>query len=109
MREQTLAGILGVAGPPQPLGWITNTQPLAMVPIMNDRPAVAAQPRFPITVVVRSDFVSASVIRLPPGGTGAPIPTNLLFYLGRALMIAPSGGPVNPVTDPVALVAGPEQ
>src|ERR1700734_1076806 len=35
MRGQGLAGRLGVAGPTQPLGWITNTQPLAMGDITN--------------------------------------------------------------------------
>ena len=59
MREQALAGILGVAGPTQPLGWISNTQPLAMVDVTNDRPAGPAQPTIPLAVLVRSDFVSA--------------------------------------------------
>jgi hypothetical protein len=125
MREQTLAGILGVAGPTQPLGWISNVQPLSMVAVTNDRPPVAAQPSFPLTVLVRSDFVgpvqtalntlhsygatlplvSPSVIVLPPGGTGATIPSNILFYLGRTLMIAPSAALVDPATDPIALIA----
>ncbi|WP_348263907.1 IPT/TIG domain-containing protein [Telmatobacter sp. DSM 110680] len=125
MREQTLAGILGVAGPAQPLGWITNTQPLSMVAIPNDRPPVAAQHSFPLTVLVRSDFVSAvqsalktlhsygatlpmvspSVIMLPPGGTGSTIPNNLLFYLGRILNISPAAGLINPSGDPIALLA----
>jgi hypothetical protein len=125
MREQALAGILGVAGPTQPLGWITNTLPLAMVAIPNDRPAVAAQAAFPLTVLVRSDFVasvqralnvlhsygamlplvSPPVIQLPPGGTGATIPGPVLFYLGRTLMIAPSAALIDPSSDPVALIA----
>ncbi|MBV8457130.1 MAG: IPT/TIG domain-containing protein [Acetobacteraceae bacterium] len=125
MREQALAGILGVAGPPQPLGWITNTQALAMVAITNDRPAVAAQPNFPLTVLVRSDFVPAvqnalrtlhsfgatlplvspPAILLPPGGPGSAVPANILFYLGRTLMIAPSAALSNPATDPVAILA----
>ncbi|MBV9016444.1 MAG: IPT/TIG domain-containing protein [Alphaproteobacteria bacterium] len=124
MREQTLAGILGVAGPTQPLGWISNELPLSMVAMTNDRPAVAAQASFPLTVLVRSDFVagvtsalqtlhaygatipltSPSVILLPPGGTGATIPQPVLFHLGRTLMIAPSAALANPASDPVAIL-----
>jgi hypothetical protein len=127
MREQTLAGILGVAGPNQPLGWISNTLPLAMVAVTNDRPAVPAQPSFPLTILVRSDFVagvqaafktlhsygatlpltSPSVITLPPGGTGSAAPANILFYLGRSLMIAPPAALLNPAADPIALVQSP--
>ncbi len=124
VREQAIAGILGVAGPPQPLGWVSNTQALAMVAITNDRPAVAAQPTFPLTVLVRSDFVSGvqgalktlhsfgatlplvgpPVILLPPGGPGAPQPSNLLQYLGRTLTIAPSAALAHPASDPVAIL-----
>jgi hypothetical protein len=124
MREQTLAGILGVAGPSQPLGFISNTQPLAMVAVTNDRPPVAAQPSFPLTVLVRSDFVgpvqnalsilhtygatlplvSPPVLTLPNGGTGTTPPTDILFYLGRTLVIAPTAALNNPAGDPVALL-----
>ncbi len=125
IREQAIAGILGVAGPPQPLGWVSNTQPLSMVPVTNDRPPVAAQRSFPLTTLVRSDFVSGvqsalktlhsygatlpltspSVIVLPKGGTGVPVPSNILLYLGRVLTIAPSAGLINPAADPIALIA----
>jgi hypothetical protein len=125
MREQTLAGILGVAGPVQSLGWVSNVQPLSMVAVTNDRPPVAAQPSFPLTVLVRSDFVAAvqsalstlhsygatlplvspPAIVLPPGGTGAVIPANIMYYLGRTLMIAPTAALANPVADPIALIA----
>ena len=125
MREQTLAGILGVAGPTQPLGWISNNQPLSMVAVPNDRPPVAAQASFPLTILVRSDFVSGvqsalktlhnygatlpltspSAIMLPPGGTGATIPQPILFYLGRTLMVAPSAALNNPAADPIAVLA----
>jgi hypothetical protein len=124
MREQTLAGILGVAGPTQPLGWISNTLPLAMVAVTNDRPAVAAQPSFPLTILVRSDFVagvqaafkqlhgygatlpltSPSVITLPAGGTGTTAPPNILLYLGRTLTIAPNAALINPAADPIAII-----
>lgn len=126
MREQTLAGILGVAGPTLPLGWISNTQALSMVAVPNDRPAVAAQPSFPLSVLVRSDFVAAlqsalkvlhsygatlplvspPAIQLPPGGTGAKIPGSMMtmMYLGRSIMIAPSAGLTNPASDPILLI-----
>jgi hypothetical protein len=124
MREQALAGILGVAGPAMPLGWITNDLALSMVAVSNDRPPVAAQASFPLSVLVRSDFVAGvqaafktlhgygatlpltgpSVLLLPPGGTGATIPLPVLFYLGRTLMIAPSAALANPNSDPVAIV-----
>jgi hypothetical protein len=95
-----------------------------MVAVPNDRPAVSAQPSFPLSFLIRSDFVagvesaltvlhsygatlpltSPSAITLPPGGTGAAIPQPILFYLGRMLMIAPSAALDDPATDPVALV-----
>lgn len=124
MRQQTLAGILGVAGPAQPLGWISNNQPLSMVAVPNDRPQVPAQASFPLTTLVRSDFVSSvlaayktihgygatlpltspSVIQLPLGGTGATIPQPILFYLGRMLSIAQSAALRNPAADPIAVL-----
>ncbi len=124
MREQTLAGILGVAGPTQAQGFISNTTPLTMVALPNDRPAGAAQPSIPTNVLVRSDFVSSvqaavkalhasgatlpltgpSVITLPKGGPGATVPANVLFYLGRTLNLAPQTALVAPGTDPIALI-----
>jgi hypothetical protein len=124
MRQQTLAGILGVAGPAQPLGWISNNQPLSMVAVPNDRPQVPAQASFPLTTLVRSDFVSSvqtalktirsygatlpltspSVIQLPPGGTGATIAQPILFYIGRMLTIAPTAALRNPTADPIAVL-----
>ncbi len=135
MREQALAGILGVAGPVNALGWVSNVQPLSMVAVTNDRPPVAAQSSFPLTVLIRSDFVgpfqaalktlhsygatlpltSPSVILLPAGGTGAVVPPApaILYFLGRAISIAPSAALAVPGADPIALVsaasAGPFQ
>jgi hypothetical protein len=124
MREQALAGILGVAGPSSPLGWISNEQPLAMVSITNDRPPGPAQPTIPLTVLVRTDFVSAvkaaitsihqygamlpfaggSVLQLPLGTPGGSPPANMLQYIGRQLMLAPNAALVNPATDALALI-----
>src|SRR5580693_276014 len=124
MRERVRAGILGVAGPNQPLGWISNTQPLAMVDITNDRPAGPAQPTIPLTVLVRSDFVSAvkgalaavhqygatipfaspPVLQLPVGMPGATPPADILRFLGRELSLAPAAALAAPKTDPLAIV-----
>jgi hypothetical protein len=123
MLEESLAGILGVAGPNPPLGWISSTMPLAMVSITNDRPAGPAQPSIPLTVLVRSDFVSAvkaavttihsygatlplagaSVLQLPAGAPGASPPADVLKYLGRELMLAPTAALANPQSDPLAI------
>jgi hypothetical protein len=124
MREQTLAGILGVAGPTQAQGFLSTTTPLSMVAIANDRPAGAAQPSIPTNVWIRSDFVSSvqaavkalhaqgatlpltgpSVLTLPKGGPGAAMPANVLFYLGRTLNLAPAAALAVPGTDPLALI-----
>ena len=124
MREQVLAGILGVAGPNPPLGWISNTQPLAMVDITNDRPASPAQPTIPLSVLVRSDFVTAvkaafaavhqygatipfaspPAIQLPMAVPGAALPAGILRYLGRELDLAPAAALAAPGTDPLAIV-----
>lgn len=122
MREQTLAGILGVAGPTTPLGW-TSTIPLTMVPVTNDRPAGPAQPTIPLTFYVRSDFatptnaaltflhqrgctlpLASPAPRLPSGMPGATPPADALPFLGRTLDIVASAALTNPATDPVALV-----
>jgi hypothetical protein len=124
MREQTLAGILGVAGPTPAQGWINNTMPLSMVSMVNDRPAGPAQASIPVNYLVRSDFVGAvqaalktlhatgatlpftgpSVLTLPPGSPGATPPANVLPYLGRTLMLAPQAALLAAATDPLALI-----
>lgn len=96
-----------------------------MAAVTNDRPAVAAQPSFPLTVLVRSDFVagvqaaqktlhgygatlpltSPSAIVLPPGGTGSTVPLPVLFFIGRMLTIAPSAALADPAADPVAIIS----
>lgn len=122
MREQTLAGILGVAGPVAPLGW-TSTAPLSIVPITNDRPAGAAQASIPLTFYVRSDFATATnaaltffhqrgctlplasqAPRLPTGLPGATPPADALPFVGRTLDIVASAALNTPATDPIALV-----
>jgi len=124
IRQQALAGMLGVAGPSQPLGWISNIQPLAMVDITNDRPPGPAQPTIPLAFLVRSDFVSGvkaavasahhygttipfaspPVLQLPVALPGAAVPADVLRYLGRELNLAPAAALANPATDPLAIV-----
>ncbi len=124
MREQTLAGILGVAGPSPALGFISG-QPLSMVSLANDRPAGAAQASLPLSVLVRSDFSAAflsavaslhaqgatlpcagpTTLVLPAGRPGAVVPSDLLLYAGRVLNLAASAAlSTTPTTDPLALV-----
>lgn len=122
MREQTLAGILGVAGPTPALGW-TAAQPLSMVSVPNDRPTGTFQSTLPLSVLVRSDFVGAfqttvtalhaqgatlpctapTTSSLPPGGPGTTVPADLLSCVGRVLMLAPAAALVAPATDPIVL------
>lgn len=124
MRAQALAGIMGVAGPSQPLGWVTNDQSLAFVTLANDRPAGPAQPTISLTFLVRSDFSGAfqaalnalhqqgcalpisgqPAVTLPPALPGALPPTDVLPYLGRTLDLASGAALINPQADALALV-----
>lgn len=124
MREQALAGIMGVAGPTPAQGWLQTTTPLSMVSLTNDRPAGTAQPAIPLNVLVRSDFVASlqtalkafhttgatipfsgpPVITLPPAMPGATMPANVLYYLGRTLTLNTAAALVAPATDPLALI-----
>lgn len=123
MRAQMLAGILGVAGPNPPLGWLISQPALSMVSLTNDRPSGPAQPAIPLTAAVRSDFVPAvqaalktlhdqgatlpllSPARsLPPSAPGVSPPDDPLPYLGRTIDIVPASALRDPATDPIALV-----
>lgn len=124
LRSQALAGILGVAGPADPLGWISNNQPLAFVTLPNDRPPGVAQPTISLTFVVRSDFNSAlqnalavlhqqgctlpvsgrPAITLPQATPGALPPDDALPYLGRTLDLVTGAALLNPQLDPLVLV-----
>ncbi len=123
MREETLAGVLGVAGPTPSLAAL-SAQPLSLVSIANDRPAGGAQATLPLAILVRSDFLTAfqnvvkalhaqgatlpcagpSALALPAGGSGATPPADPLTYLGRVLNLAGSAALVDPTTDALALV-----
>jgi hypothetical protein len=122
MREQTLAGILGVAGPIPSLTSL-QPQPLSMVSMTNDRPTGTAQASLPLSVVVRSDFIGAmqvalkqlhtfnatmpfagpASLTLPAGGPSSTLPADPLLYLGRVLTLAPSAAMQAPGTDPLVI------
>lgn len=122
MREQMLAGVLGVAGPNPPLGWLASAPPLALVPLPNDRPAGSSQPAIPLSFSVRSDFLNAlqagltslhnqgcqlplqaNLYPLPSSASGAQPPDDALPYLGRTLDVVAATALNDPATDPLAL------
>jgi hypothetical protein len=123
MRAQTLAGILGVAGPNPPLGWLgSSTPPLRFVTFQNDRPGGAAQPTIPLTIVVRSDFADAfravltslhdqgatlplqlGPATLPQAAPGMSVPADALPYLGRTIDLVAGCALADPATDPIVL------
>jgi hypothetical protein len=125
MLAQTLAGILGVAGPVPTLGWLSNTVSLGFAQIPNDRPAVTAQPSIPITIAIRTDFLpafQAAMTTLHNQGATLPLlagpialptaqpglePTGIdpMPYLGRTLDVVPATALVNPATDALALLS----
>jgi hypothetical protein len=122
MRAQVLAGILGVAGPNPPLGWLATPPQLSFAALPNDRPEGALQPTLPLTVPVRSDFlpaVQAALARLHEQGclvpllagpsvlpsahaNGAP-PSDPMPYIGRVLTLAGAAACSEPATDALAL------
>lgn len=121
MRSQVLAGILGVAGPTPPLGWMQSTPLLVWSTIPNDRPEGTAQASYPLSIAIRSDFVAplqaalttlhnqgaqlplvATRRPLPQGVSGATPPNDALPYLARTISIAPSAALTDPEKDPVA-------
>ncbi len=123
MRAQVLAGILGVAGPNPPLGWLSSAPPITFVAIANDRPVGAAQATIPVTVPIRSDFAPAlqaalenlrdqgcqiplmpAPTTLPSADGNATAPADALPYLGRVLFLSAAVGLVDPATDALALV-----
>lgn len=123
MRSQVLAGILGVAGPNPPLGWIGTATPVTLVAVANDRPPGPAQPTLPVTIRIRGDFVesfkaavqelhdvgcylpfAAGPLTLPKAGGNATAPPDPLLYVGRVLTLAWTTALADPPTDILALV-----
>jgi len=123
VETELIASALGVA-PPANLLSITAGHPLAMVSLMNDRPAGSKQPTIPLTFSLRSDFRDAikaalatihtqggtlpflsPVPTLPaPGPTFTP-PKDWLPAIGRALSVLPPIALNDPSSDPVALAS----
>ena len=123
MQSQMLAGILGVAGPNPPLGWLNTTTQLSFVAMANDRPEGAAQPTIPLSVPVRSDFIEAfqaalaalhekgclvpfmaGPSTLPMAQSNAMAPSDPMPYIGRVLTLASTAALSEPATDALALV-----
>ncbi len=123
MRSQVLAGILGVAGPNPPLGWVTSSTALSFTPLINDRPAGPTQASLPVTIPVRSDYAGllrdaqtalhdrgcvlplvSGPLALPPASLQASAVLDPLDYIGRSLTLAASTALLDPTTDPLALV-----
>ena len=122
MRTQTLASILGVAGP-NPLPGFTPTGPVLYdVQRTNDRPAGAAQASIPVQFAIRNDFAPAldaavrrihdagcvlpvlSLVRpLPAAGVGVLPPADLLPFLGRVLDLMPTVALIDPDQDALAV------
>jgi len=122
LSAQMLSGILGVAGPNPPLGWLGTGPAFKFESLPNDRPAGAAQPTIPPMVTMRSDmaapFLAAKkqlndlgcslplltpVRSLPPAMLGYTPPDDLLPYLGRTMQIVPATILTDPPNDPMAL------
>jgi hypothetical protein len=122
MLNQVLAGILGVAGPNPPLGWISSVTPLSFIPLANDRPAGPAQPSLPVTISVRSDFADplraalktlhdqgcllpllSTPANLPMAGANATAPADPLPYIGRVLWLANGTALAAPASDVLLL------
>ena len=119
MRTQMLGAALGLAGT-TPLPGLGDPAPaLGLTALANDRPAGDAGAAVPATVTLRSDLAPAlTAVRdglhaaggllplltpaaLPPAG--ASVPFDLLAYLGRAALVAPTAATVAPDADPVVL------
>jgi len=129
MRNQALAGALGVAGSISGVEWMSSSPTIAWLALPNDRPAGPAQGAIPVTFQVRSDFapslrlalqglhdqgcalpILAPAMTLPPAGTEPP--ADVLPYLGREFTLVPGTALVDPDTDPLAVAelnAGPWQ
>ncbi len=122
LNAQVLASTLGVAGPNPTPGFDPTLPPLYFVARANDRPAGTAQAATPVQFRIRQDFagpldaalaklhakgaalpILATDAPLPPVAPGVEPPTDLLPYLGRALMLVPSAALVAPAADPLAL------
>jgi hypothetical protein len=123
VETELIASVLGVA-PPASLLTSPSGHPLAMVSVMNDRPAGTTQATIPLTFSIRSDFRDAVKAALAAvhaqGGTlpflssaptlPAPSPTftppkDWLPTIGRELNVMPTIAMNDPTSDSVALAS----
>jgi hypothetical protein len=119
MRTQMLGAALGLAGSVPLPGLGQPGPPLTLTSTANDRPPGETGTGVAPTVSMRSDLVAGlsraldaahtaggllplwTPSALPPAG--ASVLQDLLLYLGRAVLVAPTTTMVDPQTDPVVL------
>jgi hypothetical protein len=123
IQLELISSALGVAPPAGLLATIAG-HPLAMISLMNDRPAGINQPTVPLTFSIRSDFRDAMNTALaaihsqggtlpllsPPPSLPAPNPgfvppQDWLPIVGRELSALPTIALNDPAKDPVALAS----
>jgi hypothetical protein len=132
LRSQSLASILGVAGPNPPAGLLPTQPVLFFTTRQNDRPEVAQQPTIPVQFTIRSDFAAAFDAALKEihdrgcalpilssmrslsqlNGAASPTANDFLKAIGRTLELMPTTALVDPDADALAiarLTAGGEQ
>ena len=121
LTAQVLASALGVAGPNPSPGFEPVLPPRYYVDRPNDRPAQVAVST-PVSIAVRDDFAAAFGVMvsqlhdlgcqlpalacgrpLPRHGVSAPMPTDLLPFIGLSLELLPDAALVDPTVDPLAV------
>ncbi|GIG56045.1 hypothetical protein Lfu02_04170 [Longispora fulva] len=121
LRAEALASVLGIAGPPTPVGWTATAPALSTVSIANDRPPGAAGLSAPLSIGVRGDFapaLGAALDQIRARGSALPLSSppavlppgnqpsgdvDLLAVLGRVLNLVSTAAFTDPITDPIVL------
>jgi hypothetical protein len=123
LRSQSLASILGVAGPNPPAGLLPTQPVIFFATRQNDRPAVAQQPTIPVQFTMRSDFIAAfdgALKEIRDRGCALPILSpvrslsqfnsaasstekDFLKAIGRTLELMPTTALIDPDADALAL------
>src|SRR5690606_34717294 len=93
LRSQTLASILGVAGP-LPAAGLPTSPILFFAEVPNHRPAGPAQPSIPVEIRVRSDFVAALSGGVSRSGSSRLTGYDILKSLEPDVVAHISGGPI---------------
>ncbi|MCL2799807.1 MAG: hypothetical protein FWD54_06000 [Endomicrobia bacterium] len=120
MRNQMLASVLGIANNAEIPGYISPVLYFEMK--LNDRPECPQQAYLPLSYHMRSDFSPAFAVSmnelhkagaylpvvsqkpaLPALHAAAPSSDEILFLLGRMIMISPVAAFSDPETDPIVV------